>query len=134
MPAISSADGRPSFMSASVFMQVKNINQNVKVTATGKGEAVVKVSENEDAAFTKFLLFIPYALISFFLHARWCLCITLYLKTRTVPILTCQLSFSQVLHSDSLSSVRCFVLVLVALTDLFSSFQKKWMRMRIRFS
>lgn len=39
---------------SSTFTQVKNINQNVKVTATGKGEAVVKVSKKDkDAAFTK---------------------------------------------------------------------------------
>lgn len=47
-------------------MQIKSINQNVKVTATGKGEAIVKVSENQDAAFTELLLFIVNALISFF--------------------------------------------------------------------
>lgn len=52
----SSADAL-SFMST-IFLQVKSINQNVKVTATGKGEALVKVRKNQDAAFTKFLLFI----------------------------------------------------------------------------
>lgn len=53
-------------LSTSIFMQIKSINQNVKVTATGKGEAIVKVSENQDAAFTELLLFIVNALISFF--------------------------------------------------------------------
>lgn len=106
------------------FPQINDINQNVKVTATGSGEATVTVS----TIYFHILLYIYHLLITdvcflnlrynqihfytgqmsislshikmhFCLCDRWCRCITLCLKKRRVTVrsLTCQCSSSQVI-------------------------------------
>lgn len=110
------------------FPQINDINQNVMVTATGSGEAIVTVSVTDWCFLLDlFLDWNQVLMVSalcwspLFSNDRWCRCITLYQKKKraTVRSLTYRCNWSQV------RSMTVMLSLFFSLSFLFNT-KTKW--------